>query len=408
MCCFLAGIAAAQGVFGPLELRGKEQHDLIDTANQYHAQFVRRSLLHSDSAVAALVRRVGEHLAPAPTDPYFNYEFYLIRDPSPNAFAMPNGRLYVHTGMLARLRDSSELAALLAHEITHVAGHHSIVQYRIKPGQVFDLIFTGGVITLFTQLKYSRDLEQEADDRAPAMLLEADYDPHAMPELMAILAQDFEALQPRIATIWTTHPDPEARLAASLAIVSDMPTRSRDVAEFDAIVHPLRLLTVRDYIEDDYPYTAIALGESLLETYPEDLDLKMLVGDAWQALGPRSEFEPEDFTDRDKRRNLRRRIVRTRSERFAEMMATPEGREAYARNLSYARQVYAGILETNPDYAAAYRGLGEVHEALDQPRDAARAYLEYVRRAPDADDRPVIMGRLTALRDRLTQQETTR
>jgi hypothetical protein len=404
--CSLVNAAAAQGVFGPLELQGKEQHDIIETANQYHAQFERRSLLHADEAVTALVRRIGEDLAPAPTDPYFNYEFYVIRDPSPNAFAMPNGHLYVHTGMLARLKDSSELAALLAHEITHVAGHHSIVQYRIKPGQVFDLIFTGGVITLFTQLKYSRELEQEADDRAPAMLLAADYDPHAVPELMEILAQDFEGLQPRMATIWTTHPDPEARLAASLAIVADMPTRARDVAEFDAIVYPLRLLTVRDYIQDDYPYTAIALGESLRDAYPDDLDLRMLVGDAWQALGPRSEFVPEDLTDRDRRRNLRRRIVRTRSERFTEMMATPEGQEAYARNLNYAREVYAGILEANSDYAAAYRGLGEVYEALEQPREAARSYLEYVRRTPEADDRPVIMARLMMLRDQLTREET--
>ena len=62
-------MAAAQGVYGPLELRGKEQNDLIDTANQYHAQFERRSLLHADEAVNELVRRVGSDLAPAPTDP---------------------------------------------------------------------------------------------------------------------------------------------------------------------------------------------------------------------------------------------------------------------------------------------------------------------------------------------------
>jgi predicted Zn-dependent protease len=402
LCC---DVAFAQGIYGPLELRGKEQNDLIDTANQYHNQFERRSLLYGDSAVTGLVRRVGEDLAPKPTDPYFNYEFYVIRDPSPNAFAMPNGHIYVHTGMLARLRDSAELAALLAHEITHVAGHHSIVQYRIKPGQVFDLIFTGGVITLFTQLKFSRELEQESDDKAPAMLLASTYDPHAVPELMEILAQDFEGLQPRIPTIWTTHPDPEARLATSRAIVTNMPTRPRDVAEFDAVIHPLRLLTVQDYVQDDYPYTAIAVAEMLRETYPDDLDLRMLLGDAWQALGPRAEFAPEDFTNRDKRRNLRRRILRTRSERNAELLETPEGREAYGNNLNYAREIYAGILKEYPDYAAAHRGLGEVYEALDQPRDAARAYLEYVRRAPDAEDRPVIIGRLTALRDRLTREE---
>ena len=77
-----------------------------------------------------LVRRVGHALRPPPSDDYIEYEFFVLRDPSPNAFALPNGHIYVHTGMLARLRDEDQLAALLAHEINHVAGHHGIVDHR--------------------------------------------------------------------------------------------------------------------------------------------------------------------------------------------------------------------------------------------------------------------------------------
>jgi predicted Zn-dependent protease len=397
---------ADEGVFGPVELRGKEAHDLIETADQFHGQFVRRSLLYLDEPVVDLVRRIGAELAPEPTDDYFDYEFYVIRDPSPNAFAMPNGRIYVHTGILARLRDSSQLAALLGHEITHVQGHHSIVQFRIKAGQVLDMIFTGGAVTLFTQLKFSRDLEQEADDRAPALMLGTRYDPHAVPELMDLLAEDFEGVRPRIATIWTTHPDPEARAAASRALVAEMPRRERDAAEFDAVTYSLRAMTVRDYIADDYPYTAIAVAESFLEKYPDDLELRVLLGDAWQRLGPRAEFLPEDLSNKDKRRNLRQRVMRTRVERTERLLETPEGQAAYAANLARARGVYEGVLADDPTYAAAHRGLGEVYDALDMPREAGRAYLEYVRQVPNASDRPVIMGRLAAIRDRLAQEET--
>ena len=391
------------GIYEPVELRGKEPHDLIETAHQYHDQFTRRSVLHGDEVLLELVRRIGHDLAPAPTDDYFDYEFYVIRDPSPNAFAMPNGKVYVHMGMIARLEDSSQLAALLGHEITHVAGHHSIVQFRIKAGQILDSIFTGGLVTLFTQLKYSRDLEQEADDRAPVLMLDSPYDPHATPELMDLLAEDFEGLRPRIATVWTTHPDPEARADTSRTIVKDMPARERDTAAFDAIVHPLRALTIRDYIRDDYPYTAIALGQTMLEKYPDDLEFRLLLGDAWKALGPRSEFAPDDFSNADKRRNLRLRYFRTRSERTERLLETEEGRAAYVTNLGYARGIYEEILRLDPTYAAAHRGLGEIYEALDSPRDAAREYLEYVRQSPDAADRPVIIARLTALRDALAQ-----
>ena len=396
--------ACSDGVYDPVELRGKEPHDLIETAHQYHDQFARRSLLYAEPDVLELVRGIGLELAPEPTDDYFAYEFYVIRDPSPNAFAMPNGRIYVHTGMLARLDDSSQLAALLGHEITHVAGHHSIVQFRIKAGQILDGLFTGGVISLFTQLAFSRELEQEADDRAPELMLGTGYDPHAVPELMDLLAEDFEGLRPRVASIWTTHPDPEKRAATSRAIVAEMPRRERDASQFDAVVYPLRALTIRDYIRDDYPYTAIAVAETMLEKYPDDLELRLLLADAWKALGPRSEFDPEDLSNADKRRNLRQRMRRTRVERTHELLETEQGRAAFAANLAQARMIYEDVLRRAPGYAAAYRGLGEVHEALGEPREAARHYLEYVRQSPDAADRSVIIGRLTALRDELSSE----
>jgi len=231
-------VFAAEGIYETVELRGKERHDLIETAGEYHNQFVRRSLLYADPSVTTLVRDIGFTLAPAATDDYISYDFFVIRDPSPNAFAMPNGNIYVHTGMLARLQDSSQLAGLLAHEINHVAGHHSIVQFRIKPLDVFDIFLTGGLLALLNQLQFSRDLEQEADDRAPQMLLQAGYDPRAMPELMDLLRQDFEGLRPRIATVWTTHPEPDERYNQSLALVARMPAADRDADLFDQIIHP--------------------------------------------------------------------------------------------------------------------------------------------------------------------------
>lgn len=396
---------AADGVYEPLELRKRESSDLMDTAREYHNQFERRSLIYKDPAVVALVERVGADLAPPPTDDYIDYTFFVIRDPSPNAFAMPNGQIYVHTGMLARLEDSSQLAGLLAHEINHVAGHHGILQHRITAPRILIDIFAGGLASLMGQLRYSRELEQEADDRAVLLLDGKDYDAHGLPELFDALNEDFEGLQPRMATIWTTHPDPDERGDTSRAIVAGLPSKPRDRDAFDAIVYPLRAITLRDYIQDDYPYTAIALAERLLERYPDDQDLRMLLGDAWQRLGPRSEFAPDDFSNRDKRRNLRRRVFKTRQERTEELLATPEGQAAFTANLEQARVTYESILSMDATYAPAHRGLGEVYQALGDAREAGRHYLEYVRAAPDAADRPVVMGRLTTIRDTLAREK---
>jgi tetratricopeptide (TPR) repeat protein len=391
----------AAGIYEPVELRRREPKDVIDTAHEFHAMFERRSLLYGQQDVGAMVARIGRKIAPPPTDDYIDYQFFVIRDPSPNAFALPNGHVYVHTGMLARLEDSSQLAGLLAHEINHVAGHHGLIQYRITAKKVLIDIVGGSLASLFGQLRHSRELEQEADDRAPPLLASTSYDPHAVPELFDMLAEDFEGLRPRIPTIWTTHPDPEDRAAISRAAVADLPRRERDRSDYDAIMYPLRAMTVRDYIQADYPYTAIALAQRLLERYPNDPEFRLLLGDAWRTLGPRSEFAPEDLSNREKWRKIHRRMRRTREERAEILLETSEGRRAFETNLGYARNEYQKIIDRDANYAPAYRGIGEVNQALEQQREAARFYLEYLRRAPDASDRSVIISRLSAIRDQI-------
>src|SRR5262245_43805018 len=118
--------AQAAGVYEPLPITKDEEH-LVKEANDLGGYFATQALLYPDSEVLSVVRRVGHEIRPRPSDDYIEYEFFVLRDPSPNAFALPNGHVYVHTGMLARLRDEAQLACLLAHEISHVAGHHGIL-----------------------------------------------------------------------------------------------------------------------------------------------------------------------------------------------------------------------------------------------------------------------------------------
>jgi tetratricopeptide (TPR) repeat protein len=87
------------------------------------------------------------------------------------------------------------------------------------------------------------------------------------------------------------------------------------------------------------------------------------------------------------------------------LLETEAGRQAYTNNLNYARETYEELLAINADYAPAYRGLGEVYGKLGLPREAGRNYLEYVRRAPEAADRSIIVGRLAQIRDSLTEEK---
>ena len=410
-----AHAANAQGVFEPVPLRDQEQR-LIDESHELNGYFERQSLLYTEPNVLALVERVGRSIAPAPTDGYQQYRFFVLRDPSPNAFALPNGHIYVHTGMLARLTDTAQLAALLAHEVNHVAGHHSIVDFRSTNKKlVASMVLTGvfggigGLIStgLYTSMYgFNRELEQEADDRAVAAMLASPYDAHALPEIYGILAKDYEGIRPRVPTIWSTHPQLEARAARTSGQVATAPAGERGVEEFETVALSIRTMTIRDYVQDDYPRTAIALAEDLSARYPDKPELLGLLGDAWVAMGPLTDFDEDELSNRERSRNATRRVSRTRQERAAAALETSAGQEALRANLGQARSVYERALALDAEFAPAYRGLGEVAEGLGEPRTAAQAYVDYLRKDPNAADRAVITQRLRTLRDQLRTEET--
>jgi hypothetical protein len=411
-----AAVARGEGVYEPVPLKDQEQR-LIDESHELRGYFERQSLLFTEQRAVDLVRNVGTSLAPPPTDDYVDYRFFILRDPSPNAFALPNGDVYMHTGMLARLSDTAQLAAILAHEVNHVAGHHGIVHFRstnkkIIASMVLTGVFGGLGSVISTGLYasmygFSRELEQEADDRAVGLLLTTPYDAHALPEIYGVLARDYEGVTPRIATIWSTHPQLEERAARTREQVASAPVGRRDTETFDEIVLPIRVFTIRDYIQDDYPRTAIALAENLAARYPERPELTMLVGDAYAAMGPRTEFDDTELSNFRRARNASNRVFRTRQERDAALLETPEGQAALRTNLGEARAAYERALVLDANFAPAHRGLGEVAERLGEPRAAAAAYVDYLRKAPDAADRAVIVQRLRTLREQLRSEETS-
>jgi len=397
--------ASAGGVYESVPIDDDEWR-LIEESKDLEGWFNAQSLLYTEPKALELVRRVGHEIRPHPTDDYIEYEFFVLRDPSPNAFALPNGHVYVHTGMLARLDDEDQLAGLLAHEINHVAGHHGIIEHRATrkktiAGMVIGSLGPwGGVISIGLQTSvygFSRELEQEADDRATEVLLASRYDPHALPDVLDILGRDYEGLSPRTSTVWSTHPEVRARAETSRALVAGAPRRERHDDEFEAAVMDMRAMTVEDYVQDDFPHTAVALAESLVARYPNDLRLLNLLGDAWQGMGAQGPIDAAALSNSDKRHNRRDRARKTRAQRLAEALATEEGRAAYAANLQRAEEIYERVIAVDATFAPAYRGLGEVYEQQKRPRDAAEAYLNYVKQAPTAPDRPIVMGRLRLL-----------
>jgi predicted Zn-dependent protease len=175
----------------------------------------------ADRALQNYVDSVGQSVARVSHKPYFDYHFVALNDKSVNAFALPGGRIFVTKGMLEELGTEAQLAAILAHEVTHVVARHSSAAMSSQIG--VDILLSAiisedtpqtvsTVASLTRQivsLKYSRKDEREADLVGLDYMVSAGYNPYAMIETMQMLESQKGA---RPIEFLSTHPAPENRI----------------------------------------------------------------------------------------------------------------------------------------------------------------------------------------------------
>ena len=152
---------------------------------------------YNDLEKAAYIESVGNRLVAHLKKPLFEYEFHIVPDKSPNAFALPGGHIYITTGLLPILETEDELACIMGHEIIHSNNRHTVRQLKKSilprllelPGELLGVInkdlgalFNAPIQTSNSLLfaSYSRSSETEADIEGTALAAAAGYDPSAM------------------------------------------------------------------------------------------------------------------------------------------------------------------------------------------------------------------------------------
>ena len=190
--------------------------------------------LYSDLETNAYIRELGHKLA-SHTGNNRNYSFYIIDDSSINAFAGPDGVIGIHTGLINATETEDELAAVIAHEISHVTQNHLSRRYEYSSTQgslnsIASLIAailigmhdpSAGMATLMggmgynlqQQLKNSRLHESEADAIGINLLHKTGYNPHAMGDFFGRLAKASQLDTFHVPEILRTHPVSDNRLA---------------------------------------------------------------------------------------------------------------------------------------------------------------------------------------------------
>ena len=413
--CFLStsGIAKQQrgGVFEAVPLLKEREREMMANAHEYEEHFLRRGYRYHSPELEGLVQRIGKEVSPEPTDPYIDYRFFLIEGPFPNAFALPDGQVYVTTGMMAILENEAQLAALLGHEVTHTAGHHAILTYRSTRKKLITSVVMLGVADIFVTMSilgYSRDLEEEADAVGFETMLDRRYDPREMVHLWELMNQDIEGEKPDVSTKWSTHPDIEVRIAATrerIEVVEiDLDLLRRGDERFRTMTRDVAVQTVGEFIGRDYPRHAVDLAERLADRPDADGEVFCALGDALRALGARTK-EPADLAKREKRELRKDRYKLTQEERKAARRSTPEGQEVLHVNLEASRLAYERALELDPDLAQAHRGLGYTFEELHRDLDAGKEFVKYLRLAPDAADKPIVLRHRQDITERVKPEE---
>jgi predicted Zn-dependent protease len=155
----------------------------------------------------------------------YKFEFRLLDDPLPNAFALPGGRIYVNTGLLRTASRPEEIAGVLAHEIAHVTQRHGLRQVISSAGPYYVLrIFIsdrrGFLSTIssgsqfLVQQSFSRDFEREADDIGWRYLVAADIDPRGLREFLQRLLSDpiLRILDSSSVRVLSSHPPTAERV----------------------------------------------------------------------------------------------------------------------------------------------------------------------------------------------------
>lgn len=175
-----------------------------------------------------LMNDVTRRLVEASDRPDESYQVSILNSPAVNAFALPNGRLYLTRGLLALASDTAEIAAVLSHEIAHVTLRHASQRNELQARSTLIKRVTENVLnnaeeaalvqnqSRSTLASFSRAQELEADQVGVKVLARAGFDPYGAPRFLTALGRSATGGSDAGADMMASHPSTRERIALAL------------------------------------------------------------------------------------------------------------------------------------------------------------------------------------------------
>jgi predicted Zn-dependent protease len=245
---------AARAVFTPQQERRIGETIMREARND-------RSWV-DDPELVAYLNALGYRLVANSPDARQPFEFFVLRDPTINAFALPGGYIGIHTGLMLAAQTESELAAVLGHEIAHVTQRHiarliasqqsaqltslaamavAILAARANPQVASGAVIGAQALAVQQQLNFTRDMEREADRVGLQILERAGFDVRGMAAFFERLQRANRLLETTAPSYLQTHPLTTERIADVQNRIAELPFRQvRDDPDFQILRARLR------------------------------------------------------------------------------------------------------------------------------------------------------------------------
>ena len=255
----------------------------------------------TDLNVQTFVEKVGYSILNQAGPTPFEFKFYVINSLDPNAFAIPGGYIFVTTGLIVLADNEQEIAGVLGHEIAHVM-HRHIAQLierskRLNIASMLAIVAAmlagkggsgsqaGAMMAMATvealALKYTREMETDADQSGLNYLIKAGYDPNGIITFLNRIHRVSLAMAPNIPPYLSSHPAIEERLSllGNLLQITQKPSGPfRTIPNFKRV-------QVKAFVEEREPHVAITQFQSLIDANSQDSKGYYGLGLAYRKMG---------------------------------------------------------------------------------------------------------------------------
>ncbi|MCA1924833.1 MAG: M48 family metalloprotease [Thiobacillus sp.] len=337
------------------ELDSRER-SLWQEADEFDRALARAGRVNSDPVLTAYLQGIMDRLYPEFSG---RLKVRLLNAQHLNAFALPNGSVYVNAGLVARFRNEAQLATVLAHEGAHFTHRHSLQQAeRVRNAAAFARVagmlgvpLVGDLLALSSMFGFSREHEREADQTGYQRLVAAGYAPRESVKTFEHLQAEIRAAGIKEPFFFSSHPKLQERIDNFTELSQNAASGETGYERFVETTAALRLASLeRDLAAYRYKQVILML------TTPQ----------------ARREYPPEAAYYLGEAYRLRND----------------------AGDAERAEAEFRRALDTAPRFAPTHRALGYLYFKRGDRAAAAPLLRRYLELAPEAADRDHIAATL--------------